>query len=214
MKNLDIVNKVALEMETRFKGESSGHDWWHMYRVWKLAKHIAKKEKADLFVVELSALLHDIADVKFNPNSSPLGEVEKILAPFGLERPLIERIAFIVENISFSKELAGKEFNDKEGLIVRDADRLDAIGAMGIARAFAYGGKLGRVFHDPEQKPKLNDYSHYLSREGTTINHFYEKLLLLKDKMHTKTAKEIAQKRHKFMEAYLKEFFAEWEGNA
>ena len=131
-----------------------------------------------------------------------------------MEQSFIERIAFIVENVSFSNTLAGKVLTDKEGLIVRDADRLESSGAIGIARTFAYGGKIGRILYDPEQKPKFNDSIHYVSKDGTSINHFYEKLLLLKDQMYTKTAKEIAQKRHKFLEAYLKEFLDEWEGKA
>jgi len=219
MKNSDVVNKASLEMEARFKGESTGHDWGHMYRVWKLAKHIAEKEKADLFVVELAALLHDIADWKFNKGDEDAGPkaAREWLEKEGVDKKVTEHVCEIIKDLSFKGVGIKTPMKTIEGLVVQDADRLEAIGAIGIARAFATGAKFGEVMHSPEiEVPKYSSAEEYKQAIGTagrtTINHFYEKLLFLKDRMNTATGKKLAQRRHKFMEAYLKEFFAEWEG--
>jgi uncharacterized protein len=218
-KNLIITKTVDYIKET-LSGEGSGHDWWHVYRVWELAKHIAKEEKgSDIFVVELTALLHDIADWKFNNGDDLAGPklAREWLGNVGVD---IKDIDHICENIQFSSfKGAGTETKQLslEGQIFQDADRLDALGAIGIARTFAYGGHAGQEIYNPEKKPTFHDNAenykkHIQSGKVTTINHFYEKLLLIKDRMNTKTGKKIAEKRHKFMKEYLDRFFKEWEG--
>lgn len=190
-----------------------GHDWFHVDRVRKLALYIAKKEKADLFIVELSALLHDIADYKFHKGNDKLGGqvTSKWLKKNGLDRDVVKVITDIVDNISFRGAQAKYTMKTLEGKIVHDADKLDALGAIGIARTFNFGGKFGASIHLPGTKPTLHSsFAQYKKLSASTINHFYEKLLLLKDRMHTKTAKRIALRRHKFMEMYLKEFYREW----
>lgn len=213
-----IIQETADFIKEKFSGEGTGHDWWHMYRVWQLAKHIAREETgADMFIVELGALLHDIADWKFNNGDSSVGakEATKWLKSQGTDLHVIEEIAFIVEHISYKGGLNTHKMRTLEGKIVQDADRLDALGAIGIARAFAFGGSVDRPLYDPTVKPKNYNSVEEFRKQITnnhTINHFYEKLLLLQDKMNTETGKKIAAKRHKYMEQYLKEFYAEWEG--
>ncbi len=215
MDKLQIIKDTAKMVKEKLEGEGSGHDWWHIYRVWKLAKRIAKDENADLFVVELSALLHDIADYKFHDGDEKIGgkTTEKWLKNLKVDEQVIGKVVYIVDNISF-KGGTGTKIKSVEGQIVQDADRLDGIGAIGIARCFAYGGHKGHEIYNPEIKPKLNmTKEQYKAHKGTQINHFYEKLLQLKDLMNTRAGKSVAKERHKFMEIYLKQFFNEWEGN-
>jgi len=192
-----------------------GHDWWHIYRVWKLAKHIATKEEADDLVIQLGALLHDIADSKFNNGDETIGPAT---ARLFLESQLVDedtilKVVYIIEHISFKGGFADHSNDPLELKVVQDADRLDAIGALGIARAFNYGGYKNRAMYDPSIPPATyDDKEAYKKNTNPTINHFYEKLLLLKNKMNTSTGKQLAEERHAFMESYLKQFYAEWEG--
>jgi len=215
------MNKPAILKATKkhvrkmLEGEGSGHDWWHIYRVWMMSKRLAKGEKADMFVVELAALLHDIADWKFNKGRFDIGPkiARAWLEKLKVDEAAIAHVCEIVKNISFKGAGVKNLINTKEGMVVQDADRLDAMGAIGIARAFAYGGYAGRTMYDPEIKSvKHRSFAAYKNAKSGTINHFYEKLLLLKDRMNTKTAKKIAAARHKFMEQYLDHFYKEWEG--
>jgi uncharacterized protein len=215
MSDKEIIEKTKAFVETKFKDEGSGHDWWHLYRVWRLAKHIGKKENANMLVVQLGALLHDIADFKFYGGDLTAGPraSAKLLKEIGVDEPVIKEVTHIVEHVSFKGAGEANMMQSLEGKIVQDADRLDAIGAMGISRVFAYGGHKGNVIYDPKVKPTMHDsFEQYKNSDSSAINHFYEKLLLLKDRMNTKTGKEMAEHRHKYMEEYLKEFFAEWDG--
>jgi uncharacterized protein len=216
MTNEQIIEKTRSYVEETFTAESTGHDWWHMYRVWKLAKHIAATEPdADPFVVELGALLHDIADWKFHDGDMEAGPkaARAWLESLEVAEETIIKIEDIVRNVSFKGAQVEQTMKSKEGQIVSDADKLDAMGAIGIARAFAYGGAHGRPMYDPASKPELHQtFEAYKNSNSATIDHFYEKLLLLKDKLYTKTAREIAQHRHHVMEQYLDEFYKEWEG--
>ena len=209
------VQKTIEFLKEELNGAEGGHDFWHAYRVWKLSKKIAQGEggSIDMLVVELSALLHDIADTKFYDDEE-LGpkKARAFLQSIGVDDERLEHIVQIIKNISW-KTKHERNFNSKELQIVQDADRLDAIGAIGIARAFNYGGYKNRPLYDPEVKPNLNKtYEEYKKAEGTTLNHFYEKLLLLKDKMKTKTGKKLALHRHKVLQEFVKEFLLEWEG--
>jgi len=215
MNKNEIIERTAEHVKKKLSGEHTGHDWWHSYRVWKMAEHIAEKENADSFIVELAALLHDIADWKLHDRDESTGAkmAKEWLEELGVDKDSIEKICDIIINVSFKGEKHKSLIKDMEGEIVQDADRLDAIGAIGIARAFTFGGHLGNLLHDPNVKPtKDKTIEEYKKMDATTINHFYEKLLLLKDRMNTKTAKNIAQERHKFMEDFLDRFFKEWEG--
>jgi len=192
-----------------------GHDWWHIYRVWQLSKKIAATENVNAFVVELGALLHDIADAKFHDGDEEIGprKARAFLSSLHLEEDLITHIENIIANISFKGGNHTQAFTSPELNVVQDADRLDAIGAIGIARTFNYGGFKGRELYHPEVKPRLNmTKEEYKKSQAPTINHFYEKLLLLKDRMHTKTAKAMAEHRHQYMQQFLEEFYQEWEG--
>ncbi|MDO8954665.1 MAG: HD domain-containing protein [Gammaproteobacteria bacterium] len=214
-KSIDIITQTTLYVQNTLKNDSS-HDWWHIYRVWKNAKFIGQYEKANLLVVELAALLHDIADWKFHNGDLKAGA--RITRGWLLENDIdsetIDHVCHIVENTSFKGANVNPEPLTLEGLIVQDADRLDAIGAIGIARAFAYGGHKGRSMYEPDIKPQLhNSFEEYKSNQSPTINHFYEKLLLLKDNMNTQTGKLLAERKHNFMEQYLQEFYTEWETN-
>lgn len=210
-----IIKKTEEFVRDKLKGEGSGHDFWHVYRVWKNAIQIARREKADLFVVELAALLHDVADWKFcggDDNEGPR-QARAWLSSLDVEDSITDHVCSIIKNISFKGAGVGSKIETLEGKVVQDADRLDAIGAIGIGRTFAYGGHKGREMHDPSQKPKIHKtFEQYKNSNSTSVNHFYEKLLLLKDLMNTETAKEIAETRNQFMEKFLKEFFKEWEG--
>jgi len=210
-----IINQTAEYIKLRLSGEGSGHDWWHVYRVWKNAVHIAESEEADLFIVELAALLHDIADWKFNDGNDDIGPqmAKEWLESLNVEENVVVHVCNIIQDISFKGAGVATNMKTKEGMIVQDADRLDAMGAIGISRAFAYGGSKGREMYNPELKPENhNSFEQYKNSKGSSINHFYEKLLLLKELMNTETARKIAEKRHVFMEEYLSEFFLEWEG--
>lgn len=211
-----VINKTAKFIKDKLFGEGSGHDWWHILRVWEIAKRIGKEEKADLFIVELGALLHDIADWKFQEgNDETVGAMlaKEWLESLNVEPAIISHVTSIVKSSSFKGAGVKDNLDTLEGKIVQDADRLDAIGAIGIARCFAYGGSKGRQIYDPEVKPEMHQsFEQYKKNLSSSINHFYEKLLLLKDRMNTKTGKKLANDRHTYMEGYLKEFFAEWEG--
>lgn len=215
MENNNLIAKISEEVKAKLAGEGSGHDWWHVYRVWKMAERIGKKEKANLLIIELSALLHDIADCKFHNGDDTVGPriAGEILAKYGVQKEIIDTVAQIIKEGSFKGAGVKTVPATLEGRVVQDADRLDAIGAIGIARTFAYGGHKNRAMYDPNIEPILHtSKEEYAKNQSPTINHFYEKLLLLKDLMNTKTAKKIAKNRHKFMEEYLNRFFKEWEG--
>jgi uncharacterized protein len=210
-----LIDRTADYVKARLSGEGSGHDWWHTYRVWKTAHRIGETEGADLLVVELAALLHDIADWKAHEGDSTVGPevAKKWLTSLDVEERVIEHVCRIIADISFKGAGVDQPVLLLEGKVVQDADRLDAIGAIGIARAFAYGGAKGRLIYDPEKKPEEHQAAEsYLKSGGTTINHFYEKLLLLKDRMNTAAGKAIAEKRHRFMEEFLRRFYEECEG--
>ena len=210
-----ILQKTQQYVREALEGEASGHDWWHIYRVLQLAKHIGEKEGVDMFVVELAALLHDIADYKFHGGDDTAGPrvAGEWLQTLNVDEEVINHVKDIILNMSFKGAKVSSKLTTKEGMIVQDADRLDAIGAMGVARTFAYGGHKGHSMHDPNIKVKIHEsFEEYKNHKGTTINHFYEKLLLLKDKMNTETAKQIAEERHKYMEEFLERFYKEWDG--
>jgi len=214
MNKEEIILKTIEHVKSKLSGEGTGHDWWHVYRVWKNAKHIAEVEKADSFIVELSALLHDIADWKFNDGDETIGGKvsREWLESLGLEKEIVEHVCEIIDTSSFKGAGVENKIKTLEGKILQDADRLDAIGAIGIARAFAYGGNKNREVYNPDIKPEFHATSEqYKNNKGTTINHFYEKLLLLKDLMHTNTAKHMAKEKHEFMELFLDKFMKEWE---
>jgi len=196
-------------------GEGSGHDWWHVYRVWKNAIHIGKQESVDLFVVELAALLHDVADWKFHDGNDEIGPqvAKEWLESLAVSVDTVSHVCQIIKDISFKGAGVVTAMKTTEGMVVQDADRLDALGAIGIARTFAYGGSKNREMYNPDINPEMHtSFEQYKNSQGTSINHFYEKLLLLKELMNTATAKQIAEKRHAVMEDYLNQFYREWEG--
>lgn len=214
MNKEQIINSTADFVRNELQTDSSGHDWWHIYRVWQLAKSIQKTEKGDLFIIELAALLHDIADWKFNKTEQAgLDKVSNWLTSQTVEASIIDKVVEIIANVSYKGAGVKDKMISIEGKIVQDADRLDAIGAIGVARTFAYGGKYQREMHNPNEKHTLHkSFEAYKSSKGTTVNHFYEKLLLLKDRMNTATAVSMAEKRHQFMESFLNQFYDEWAG--
>jgi uncharacterized protein len=207
-----VLRKTAEFVKKKLENDSSGHDWWHIYRVWKMSNRLARSErKADLFVVQLAALLHDVADWKFYSEHAGQATARKWLVGLNVPEEDVTHICHIVDEVSFKGAHVKNKINTIEGMIVQDADRLDALGAIGIARTFAFGGSRGRKMYEPDKKAKMHkSFEEYKKSNSNSINHFYEKLLLLKDKMNTKAAKKIAVKRHKIMEQYLKEFFREW----
>ncbi len=211
-----MKNHITLTInfvKEKLEGAEAGHDWFHIERVWKLSKKIAEKEGGSLEVIELSALLHDIADPKFHNGDETLAlKISKnFLEEIHVEGELIEQVLFVIKNISFKNRAEAPENPPLELQIVQDADRLDAIGAIGIARTFNFGGFKNNLMYHPEIKPNLGmNKEEYKKSNGTTINHFYEKLLLLKDLMNTETAKRIASERHDFMLQFLDEFYKEW----
>jgi uncharacterized protein len=212
-----VIKQTAENVKKTLSGEGSGHDWWHVYRVWNLSKKIAKKEKADIYIVELAALLHDIADWKFNNGDDKIGAktAREWLKNLKIDEKIIDEVTYIIDNISYKGGTNKIKMRSIEGMVVQDADRLDAMGAIGIARAFAFGGNTNAKMHDPKIKPMtFKDFQDFKKRmkTNTVINHFYEKLLLIKDLMNTETAKKIAKGRHKYLENFLKKFYAEWEG--
>lgn len=222
MEHQQIISKVVAFVKAELEGAEGGHDWWHIYRVWKTARMIALEESVDILVVELGALLHDIADAKFHNGDETIGPktARHFLEELKVKKSIVDHVVKIIENISFkSSLLANKDGNQRvsfysdELAVIRDADRLDAIGAIGIARTFNYGGFKNRAIHDPDISPNLNmTKEEYKDSTAPTINHFYEKLLLLKDRFHTETGKRLAKQRHQVMEDYLTQFYREWEG--
>ncbi|PID69119.1 MAG: phosphohydrolase [Flavobacteriales bacterium] len=213
----EIIEKTKEFVQTTLQNAESGHDWFHTLRVYKNALLIAQGENADKAVVALAALLHDIADYKFNDGdeAKALTISHDFLKSMGVDNSTLEKVLFVIKNVSFSSSLE-KNIGFKPNIelqIVKDADRLDALGAIGIARCFNYGGYKNRPIYNPEILPNLQmNKETYKNSDAPSINHFYEKLLLLKDKMHTKTARRIAEKRHAFLETFLKQFYLEWEG--
>ena len=213
MDKTEIIKKTTGFVKSKMSGDSSGHDWWHIYRVWNNSKMLFQKEGGDLFVIELAALLHDVADWKFNSSEQAgIKIIEDWLNSLGIDKDTCTRVIDIIKNISFKGAGVEDKMESIEGKIVQDADRLDAIGAIGIGRTFAFGGKFGNEMHNPEIPVVMHDsFEKYKNLKGTTINHFYEKLLLLTDRMNTPTAKKIAERRHRFMEQFLIEFLNEWD---
>ncbi|MDP4240587.1 MAG: HD domain-containing protein [Bacteroidota bacterium] len=210
-----IIQQTINFVKETLADAEGGHDWWHICRVWQLSTRIAASEQASLFVVELGALLHDIADPKFHDGDETVGpqKARDFLNTMGVEAAVITHVENIIAHISFKGGNEVQPFKSPELDIVQDADRLDALGAIGIARAFHYGGFKNRELYNPDIKPDLNmTKEEYRQSTGTTINHFYEKLLLLKDRMNTRTGKLMAEQRHRFMETYLDEFYLEWSG--
>lgn len=212
---MSLLDNTILFVKQQLENAEGGHDWFHMERVYKNALLIAREEDCDLTVVQLGALLHDIADSKFHNGDETIGPktARTFLENEKVDETLIQHVINIIENISFKGGNFEKHFHSKELGIVQDADRLDAIGAIGIARTFNYGGFKNRALYNPEIAPNLNmTKEEYKNSKAPTLNHFYEKLLLLKDKMNTETGKKIALERHKYTENFLSQFYAEWEG--
>lgn len=213
--NDQVIKATVAFVQKELADAESGHDWWHIQRVWNNTRAILQTESADRLVCELSALLHDIADSKFHNGDESIGPrtAGEFLAKLAVAPQVIEHVQAIILNMSFKASLGDVHFWSKELEIVQDADRLDAIGAIGIARAFHYGGYRNREIYNPEVLPKQN-ISKEEYKKGTvpTINHFYEKLLLLKDKMNTKEGRRLAEQRHRYMEGFLEQFYKEWNG--
>lgn len=213
--DFSIIQTTITFVKQRLAGAEGGHDWWHIYRVWKMAIRIAEEEQADRLVVELAALLHDIADPKFHGGDEEIAPrmAGQFLEEHEVGAEIIDHVISIIRNMSFKNSLGEITFHSPELAAVQDADRLDAIGAVGIARAFNYGGFKNRPLFDPAIEPSANlTKEEYKKSDAPTINHFYEKLLLLKDKMNTETGRQIAAERHQFMVDYLSRFYDEWEG--
>lgn len=226
MNKKEIIEKTELFVEETLGRDSTGHDWWHIHRVRNLAKRIALHEGADIFIVELAALLHDIGDYKFFQGDEEAGaaKVREWVSSLEISPSFIDKIVEITSRISFMHTLIDKNEGggkknsavltlSRELMAVTDADRLDAMGAIGIARAFTYGGFFNRPIYDPSIKPsKTITKEEYKTTEAPSINHFYEKLLKLKDMMHTKLGRKMAKRRHRFLNLFLKQFFKEWKG--
>ena len=213
-----MIERTRAFVKETLQGAEGGHDWFHIERVYHNALLIARGEEVNLFIVELGAMLHDIADSKFHDGNELIGpqKAAAFLQSLDIDEEIIDHVIKIINNISFKSSLdntGAKRFDSPEFRVVQDADRLDAIGAIGIARAFNYGGFKNRSMYDPDILPNLEqDKETYKKSKAPTINHFYEKLLLLKDKMNTPTGKKIAEERHVFMEQFLKQFYSEWDG--
>jgi len=215
MNHAELIATTTRFVKEQLKGAEGGHDWFHIERVWKNAKLILKTEKADALVVELGALLHDIADSKFHNGDETVGPkiARKFLEDQHVSEAIITHIEQIILNISFKGGNFDQPFRSRELDIVQDADRLDALGAIGIARCFNYGGFKKRPLYDPEITPNMNmSKEDYKKSTAPTINHFYEKLLLLKERMNTNTGRKIAEERHAYMEDFLVQFYDEWHG--
>lgn len=210
-----ILEKTVAFVKDTLANAEGGHDWWHTYRVWKSARHIAESEKVDVFVVELGTLLHDIADSKFHGGDEEVGprKAREFLNALGIEEQVIAHIEMIITHISFKGGRHKQEFRSPELDVIQDADRLDALGAIGIARCFSYGGHKNRGLYDPGIAPNLHmTRQEYKNSTAPSLNHFYEKLLLLRDRMNTSAGKYLALHRHRFMEQFLDEFYKEWDG--
>ena len=212
---MNSTKKTITYVKQELQNAEGGHDWWHIERVWKLAKHIAQTEEVDLQIVELGALLHDIADSKFNNGDEEIGpqKARAFLESQKVDVEIINHVIQIIKNISFKGGKVQSTFTSKELDVVQDADRLDALGAIGIARTFNYGGFKNREIYNPTIPPNLQmTKEEYKNSTAPSINHFYEKLLLLKDRMNTETGRAMAEQRHKFMQEYLEQFYKEWNG--
>ncbi len=208
-----ILSATENYIRQTFETEGSGHDWWHIYRVWKLAVQIQKNEGGDLFIIEMAALLHDLDDWKLKSGNHLENKTQQWLEKLEVTKVEKAKIIEVIQQVSFKGAGVETPALSAEAKIVQDADRLDAIGAIGIARTFAYGGNKNRLIYNPEIKPEMHEnFEAYKNSTAPTINHFYEKLLLLKERLNTDSAKEIAKGRHKFMEDFLQRFFEEWEG--
>lgn len=208
-----IIDKTIDFVKEKLQGAEAGHDWYHIERVWKLSKKIAEKESCDIEIVELGALLHDIADPKFHNGDETVAPkvATEFLQSLNFPSDRIEKVVFIINNISFKNRNEAPENLPIELKIVQDADRIDAIGAIGIARTFNFGGFKNNLMYDPNIPPQVGmSKEEYKKSNGTTINHFYEKLLLLKNLLNTDSAKEIAEERHQFMLSFLDQFYKEW----
>ena len=206
-----LIAEIAAYMQQHTPDDHVGHDWWHVKRVWALARYINEREGGDSFLVEVSALLHDYDDWKFQDGSSPSHKTQKLLESFGVDAALISPILTIIDQVSFKGGIVPEQHLSLEAKIVQDADRLDAIGAVGIARAFAYGGYAKQILHDPEMP--INTYQTveaYQNKKTTSINHFHEKLLKINGLLKTKTGRALGQKRHEYMEGFIDEFLTEW----
>lgn len=215
MSNQQVIDNTIEFTKTTLAEAEGGHDWWHIYRVWQLSRNLAKQEEVDLFVVELGALLHDIADSKFHGGDEAIGPkiATAFLAKQDVEATIVKHVENIIKHISFKGGNETATFYSPELAVIQDADRLDALGAIGIARAFNYGGFKNRALYNPHIKPDMDmGKEAYKNSNSPTINHFYEKLLLLKDRMNTAAGKKIALQRHQFLELYLEEFYREWAG--
>ena len=206
---VDAASNIAKQFHS---SDTTGHYWWHVWRVWNLAKHIAQREGANILEVELAALLHDMDDHKIDgADGENLPNARKTLLQLNVDAELVEKVIGIIKQVSFKGANVDTTPSSLEACVVQDADRLDAIGAIGVARAFAYGGSKNREIYNPEEKPTLHgSFEDYKSSKGSTLNHFYEKLLLLKDKLNTNTAKEIAIERHSYMVRFVEQFLDEW----
>lgn len=218
MDKKELIAVTINFVKETLSGAEGGHDWYHIERVYENAKLIAKGEDVNTFIVELGALLHDIADAKFHGGDEAIGpkKAADFLRKMKVEEEIIDHIQNIIKYVSFKTSLDTEDknkFESNELKVIQDADRLDALGAIGIARAFNYGGYKNRSLYDPKIPPIINqDKESYKNSQAPTINHFYEKLLLLKDKMNTQTGRNLAQKRHEFMQTYLNQFYDEWNG--
>lgn len=209
----DLINALSNDVQELFEGEGTGHDWWHIHRVMHNAIYIAEQEGAEVEIVQIAALLHDVGDHKFHDEKDASEKmITKMLKKYKVSNDFIDEIVGIVSEVSFKGADVTTNPTSIEAKCVQDADRLDAIGAIGIARAFAFGGNRNRMIYDPNVAPKMHtDFEAYKSDKGHTINHFYEKLLLLKGRMQTETGRAMAEERHQFMETFLKQFYHEWE---
>ncbi len=215
MTHQQVIEKTISFVQQELQGAEGGHDWFHIQRVYNNAVLIAATENVDTFIVALGALLHDIADAKFHNGDENVGpeKAKAFLLSLHIDQPVIDHVENIIRHISFKGGNFSASFSSPELVVVQDADRLDALGAIGIARAFHYGGFKDRQIYDPAVLPNLNmSREEYKHSNAPTINHFYEKLLLLKDKMNTGTGKRIAEQRHIFMQQYLDQFYNEWNG--
>lgn len=219
MNKAELIQKTETFVKKTLEGAEAGHDWSHIQRVVRNARIIGAEEKADPFITEIAALLHDIADSKFHDGNELVGpeKASGFLRQLGLPDDTVQQVEEIIRHVSFKNELQpskDKPFDSIELRVLKDADRLDAIGAIGIARAFHYGGFKNRLIYDPEIDPVPDQSKEsYKKSEAPTINHFYEKLLLLRDKMNTETGRELAEQRHAFMEKFLEQFYGEWNGS-
>ena len=211
----EIIDNIRHQIHKEFEGEGSGHDWWHIHRVVENALHLQELEGGERDLIEIAALVHDVGDHKFHKEANAAETlITKLLKEVGLEKKFIQKVVQIVAEVSYKGAGVQTNGNSLEAKIVQDADRLDAIGAIGVGRAFAFGGNRNRLMYEPDHTPSLHtDFESYKNDKGHTINHFYEKLLLLKDRMQTDSGRKIAQERHQFMQTFLDQFYKEWNIN-